>query len=113
MIRRPPRSTLFPYTTLFRSSRVAHADPDGVDSSSAYCSPPSMVVEKVNIAGVAALETENHSPVPAFKEPLQSSMLEISDHAIVSIKYGDKRHLSSLLTLVCGAVAGETDGHTG
>src|SRR2546427_1665530 len=23
MIRRPPRSTLFPYTTLFRSSRVA------------------------------------------------------------------------------------------
>src|SRR2546430_9223241 len=25
MIRRPPRSTLFPYTTLFRSVRVAHA----------------------------------------------------------------------------------------
>src|SRR2546430_2981762 len=27
MIRRPPRSTLFPYTTLFRSLRLAH---DGV-----------------------------------------------------------------------------------
>src|SRR3712207_7552897 len=27
MIRRPPRSTLFPYTTLFRST--ASADPDG------------------------------------------------------------------------------------
>src|SRR5256885_12047014 len=25
MIRRPPRSTLFPYTTLFRSYRSAHA----------------------------------------------------------------------------------------
>src|SRR2546428_10006980 len=25
MIRRPPRSTLFPYTTLFRSARCAHA----------------------------------------------------------------------------------------
>src|SRR2546426_8377726 len=24
MIRRPPRSTLFPYTTLFRSGRVGH-----------------------------------------------------------------------------------------
>src|SRR2546430_7230915 len=24
MIRRPPRSTLFPYTTLFRSSRCSH-----------------------------------------------------------------------------------------
>src|SRR3712207_7208716 len=27
MIRRPPRSTLFPYTTLFRSGRVAEAAP--------------------------------------------------------------------------------------
>src|SRR3712207_7475387 len=26
MIRRPPRSTLFPYTTLFRSGRPRHAD---------------------------------------------------------------------------------------
>src|SRR5688572_31285571 len=26
MIRRPPRSTLFPYTTLFRSPRKLHAD---------------------------------------------------------------------------------------
>src|SRR5256884_741939 len=29
MIRRPPRSTLFPYTTLFRSHRAAH-DGDAV-----------------------------------------------------------------------------------
>src|SRR5258707_12266215 len=33
MIRRPPRSTLFPYTTLFRSGAVFHQDevpyPDG------------------------------------------------------------------------------------
>src|SRR2546430_14109888 len=27
MIRRPPRSTLFPYTTLFRSDRGGRADP--------------------------------------------------------------------------------------
>ena len=26
MIRRPPRSTLFPYTTLFRSAGVIHTD---------------------------------------------------------------------------------------
>src|SRR3712207_8861978 len=30
MIRRPPRSTLFPYTTLFRSQRVGWADLDHV-----------------------------------------------------------------------------------
>src|SRR2546422_8516629 len=29
MIRRPPRSTLFPYTTLFRSSRPVRAPPGG------------------------------------------------------------------------------------
>src|SRR5256886_4418909 len=27
MIRRPPRSTLFPYTTLFRSAHQAHVEP--------------------------------------------------------------------------------------
>src|SRR2546430_6956272 len=35
MIRRPPRSTLFPYTTLFRSASVRHAldqfGPQGLD----------------------------------------------------------------------------------
>src|SRR3712207_8468722 len=30
MIRRPPRSTLFPYTTLFRSADVLAAAPEGV-----------------------------------------------------------------------------------
>src|SRR5258706_6387756 len=29
MIRRPPRSTLFPYTTLFRSGGVREPDPPG------------------------------------------------------------------------------------
>src|SRR3712207_9220128 len=29
MIRRPPRSTLFPYTTLFRSRTAARGDPGG------------------------------------------------------------------------------------
>src|SRR3712207_8623224 len=31
MIRRPPRSTLFPYTTLFRSRAAAGADLDQLD----------------------------------------------------------------------------------
>src|SRR5258705_5631378 len=29
MIRRPPRSTLFPYTTLFRSDRIGVVDEEG------------------------------------------------------------------------------------
>src|SRR3712207_8667553 len=31
MIRRPPRSTLFPYTTLFRSGRLDDLQPGGVE----------------------------------------------------------------------------------
>src|SRR5258708_32438277 len=33
MIRRPPRSTLFPYTTLFRSAGAVRAAPPGTPSS--------------------------------------------------------------------------------
>src|SRR2546422_7637108 len=33
MIRRPPRSTLFPYTTLFRSGRIVGNDDAGLDHS--------------------------------------------------------------------------------
>src|SRR5688572_31917550 len=50
MIRRPPRSTLFPYTTLFRSSGAIRAGPRGTslpaaenrgpDGPSACCYPP-------------------------------------------------------------------------
>src|SRR5436189_1713253 len=37
MIRRPPRSTLFPYTTLFRSRRPGHPSPLGRVLSSQWC----------------------------------------------------------------------------
>src|SRR2546430_9211151 len=36
MIRRPPRSTLFPYTTLFRSLAQRHADAGGRDDVPAF-----------------------------------------------------------------------------
>src|SRR3712207_8845376 len=40
MIRRPPRSTLFPYTTLFRSSVAAWVHPDrAVGGHRDYCDP--------------------------------------------------------------------------
>src|SRR5690349_23103223 len=39
MIRRPPRSTLFPYTTLFRSNRVAGRAPQPAGRSSHLAQP--------------------------------------------------------------------------
>src|SRR5690242_10198248 len=53
MIRRPPRSTLFPYTTLFRSpisreqfnERFAAAATQGVESNAASAAPATQVAE--------------------------------------------------------------------
>src|SRR5258705_9020806 len=40
MIRRPPRSTLFPYTTLFRSTRACPSCPGALPSDGASAKSP-------------------------------------------------------------------------
>src|SRR6516165_9802218 len=55
MIRRPPRSTLFPYTTLFRSefndlSTLSPARPDSVGTGVALSPPPSAALRYWNMA---------------------------------------------------------------
>jgi len=47
MIRRPPRSTLFPYTTLFRSAGIVHdrdADGDVADADPIVDQPPRLAI---------------------------------------------------------------------
>src|SRR3712207_7231669 len=57
MIRRPPRSTLFPYTTLFRSPRKE------CRTSANAISEPSAVARMVAVALTARLSrTDSHSP---------------------------------------------------
>src|SRR2546425_3748795 len=59
MIRRPPRSTLFPYTTLFRS-QLAHDRP----WSAALCATALLEEEVVEIArtvGRALVRSEEHT----------------------------------------------------
>src|SRR2546429_3716647 len=43
MIRRPPRSTLFPYTTLFRSSEIPRSSGDHHRGHATLCSVPGIV----------------------------------------------------------------------
>src|SRR2546421_6886703 len=47
MIRRPPRSTLFPYTTLFRSPGQLHAEPG--------------LLERLALGGVGDGRSEEHT----------------------------------------------------
>src|SRR3712207_2379291 len=53
MIRRPPRSTLFPYTTLFRSLAEVLADLVGVDVERR---------RELDVADVVAAEVDVHQP---------------------------------------------------
>src|SRR2546427_10766488 len=67
MIRRPPRSTLFPYTTLFRSNRLA-AEQARVTGLRDGAPPPVLAVEEEHVVEVVdRLEVEEErrvSPLP-------------------------------------------------
>src|SRR5690349_22193220 len=60
MIRRPPRSTLFPYTTLFRSRARVHLDPTVVE-----CVREDRAHHRVHLADrsgrLAFLRSEEHT----------------------------------------------------
>src|SRR3712207_8216402 len=52
MIRRPPRSTLFPYTTLFRSRRGSHAEIQRVQELEGCLPTVGLQLERDEAAGV-------------------------------------------------------------
>src|SRR3712207_7306228 len=58
MIRRPPRSTLFPYTTLFRSEIVDVGPRDGLQNENKTLAPEvrAELCEKLAAAGVPRVE---------------------------------------------------------
>src|SRR3712207_8402296 len=64
MIRRPPRSTLFPYTTLFRSNREAlrtGAGRGGGMSSRCAVAPPVGRAPVLRVALAACARSEEHT----------------------------------------------------
>src|SRR5258708_12673088 len=66
MIRRPPRSTLFPYTTLFRSvsrsgcSTRAIVDPQGWISSTPICTRPTRPARSRSEEHTSELQSPDH-----------------------------------------------------
>src|SRR5690349_23457327 len=62
MIRRPPRSTLFPYTTLFRSTTDHHADrADGADHAATPSRDPRARQRRAGAARGSRLRSEEHT----------------------------------------------------
>src|SRR3712207_6851069 len=78
MIRRPPRSTLFPYTTLFRSLRGA---------SRALAEARAMVdqLRRPRIVAQAGIEESNKGPLDRKSTRLNSSHANIS-YAVFCLK---------------------------
>src|SRR5258708_24945785 len=77
MIRRPPRSTLFPYTTLFRS----HAFPSG--TSSAVTGPEGRLYIAISYASMIARLNPDTLKFEIFTEDRKSTRLN-SSHQIIS-----------------------------
>src|SRR5260370_34257895 len=94
MIRRPPRSTLFPYTTLFRSPSFGRAlrrwdIPSKVDGSAEFgidVKLPQMLLAAVRRAPRLGSKLEKYDAASVKSRPGVVSVLEIPDGLIVVAK---------------------------
>src|SRR3712207_9516124 len=82
MIRRPPRSTLFPYTTLFRSTRILQvttlAHEDGAVGVCEIRSTldPSVLLGRASTVGVAVVVRSSGGQVSVTELPLSPSQIQ-------------------------------------
>src|SRR2546427_4795149 len=61
MIRRPPRSTLFPYTTLFRSQAAVARPADGADDRRAGCACSFGKARRCRARSLSSQRSEEHT----------------------------------------------------
>src|SRR3712207_7501635 len=87
MIRRPPRSTLFPYTTLFRSVAISNVGEDALqDYSRRYG------------------EVRTYNDARAMLESEDLDIVSVATHAHLHAEYRSEEHTSELQSrqyLVC------------
>src|SRR2546422_7316533 len=84
MIRRPPRSTLFPYTTLFRSDR---------DRREARAPPEARDVVGRDLADAGALQAAAGCPVPRRRSEEHTSELQSRLHLVCRLLLEKKKQL--------------------
>src|SRR2546429_3570429 len=73
MIRRPPRSTLFPYTTLFRS-RNSTASCSPVDAPDGTAARPKIPLDRITSASTVGLPRESKIRSEEHTSELQSRL---------------------------------------
>src|SRR3712207_7863156 len=90
MIRRPPRSTLFPYTTLFRSDGAAAAghrgeDPCGEGPPPRVLAPGQRLHLRAKLAPITGMRPSAESTIDRKSTRLNSSHANIS-YAVFCLK---------------------------
>src|SRR3712207_1242822 len=102
MIRRPPRSTLFPYTTLFRSRRVSYVAQSAAAAFNPSRSIMAQVVESALIHGVASRAEAEARAVELFRA------LALPEPETVGARYphqvsgGQLQRLMAAMALIAG-----------
>src|SRR5256885_12588886 len=93
MIRRPPRSTLFPYTTLFRSLYVASSS--NVGTGSRACARRGGLAES-NASGSPRLSSSRCTYVSSVKRSEEhTSELQSPCNLVCRLLLEKKKHISS------------------
>src|SRR5258705_4868726 len=100
MIRRPPRSTLFPYTTLFRSPRHVDVEEDQLD----------VLVLGQAVQGLAAVErvherkaAQHHLEHPMQRSEEHTSELQSLRHLVCRLLLEKKKQHASTCSTQRGA----------
>src|SRR5258708_21465813 len=90
MIRRPPRSTLFPYTTLFRSRRIPSICPAGrmITSTAKRC------------ARMSTSRSEEHTSELQSPDHLVCRLLLEKKKKKIALNYKPDRALTSIVIIV-------------
>src|SRR2546430_10720842 len=102
MIRRPPRSTLFPYTTLFRSLQRRHLERAGVAPGGPEVEDDELVAVVRQRRGPAGQRSEEHTSELQLQSNLVCRLLLEKKKTTTTMSessYTDKETLSSSLLL--------------
>src|SRR3712207_7173384 len=83
MIRRPPRSTLFPYTTLFRSSVLVNSGPATVFHTGDICMEDHFSIPSARLPEVSGIDLLIMEATLADQKDRKSTRLN-SSHANIS-----------------------------
>src|SRR2546429_8612225 len=88
MIRRPPRSTLFPYTTLFRSRGGITEDPDDFQKRLVNFPKPSYpaLAQRAGLQGVVKLQVRVKKDGSVEVQKLLEGDPALADAAIATVK---------------------------